>query len=490
MNRRKSRAHRLIPRSLTSHIIILVLASLAVSHLVSLSILRDERQQALRFAARDQAIDRLAAVVQLLEQTPRDLHAGVLRAASTPRLWFRVVDRTDLPAVAETEPAVRAREYLTDRLGVPADTVRVSFQKTWHPWRDHHDDDHGDRHEDDEDHGRERDDDHGDGRPPVLEGAGMTAAIRLSDGRWLESTTVFSGRDRPWGGPAVISLCLSAFGVVVIVTILVRRAMRPVKRLSEAVERTGRGEPVDPVEETGPEDIRLLIRSFNTMRDRLDRFIRDRMTMLAAMSHDLRTPITTLRLRAELLEDGEDKTSILETLNELQNMAEEVLSFIRSDTRHEDSRPVDIAALVDSAAEDVRAASGATIDFDPGKTGPIVVNCRSGALKRAVRNIVENAVRYGTCATITVTATAGSVVIEIHDDGPGIPEDMQEKLFEPFVRLDTSRSRDTGGVGLGLAIARSIVLAHGGEISLRNRTQGGLAVRIAIPSGSNSDQAL
>ncbi|MEQ9491853.1 MAG: ATP-binding protein [Alphaproteobacteria bacterium] len=488
MKPQRNRAHRLIPRSLTSHIIILVLASLAVSHLVSFAILSDERRQALRYAARDQAVDQLAAVVQLLEQTPRDLHDGVLRAASTPRLWFRLVDRTELADSEEYGHTLRAREFLTERLGMPPDAVRVSFRFSWQPWYDRHHHDHDD---DDDDETGDRDDDgHHDRYSKTGTMAGMTAAIRLSDGRWLESVTVFPGRDRPWAGPAMISLGLSALGVVLIVTILVRRAMRPVKRLSEAAERTGRGEHIDPVEETGPEDIRLLIRSFNTMRERLNRYIRDRMTMLAAMSHDLRTPITTLRLRAELLEDGDDKTSILATLDELQKMAEEVLSFIRAESRQEDARQVDIAALVDSAAEDVRAATGGTVDFDAAGIGDIVVACRAVALKRAVRNIIENAVRYGARADITVATEAGYVVITVCDSGPGIPEEDMGRLFEPFVRLESSRSRDTGGVGLGLAIARSIVLAHGGEIGLKNRPAGGLAVTIRIPAGSNPDQSL
>lgn len=489
MKQIRSRAHRLIPRSLTSHIILLVLAALAISHIASFAILRDERREALRFAAREQAVERLAAVIRLLEETPTTLHDGVIRAASTPRLRFRIVDQTQLASgTAERGPALFAHEVLTRRLSLPAESVRVDFQDDWRRWHDgkeHHRDksDHDDDDDDDDDDDRWEHRERGEwsSRRPVL-GPGMIAAIQLSDRRWVESVSVLS-IDRPWAGAAFISLTLSALGVVLIVTVLVRRAMRPVKHLSDAAERTGRGESMPSIEESGPEDIRLLIRSFNTMRDRLDRFIRDRMTMLAAMSHDLRTPITTLRLRAELLEDGEDKTSILATLDELQQMSEEVLSFIRTDSKQEETRSVDVTALVDSVAEEVRATGG-TVTFDPAPIGQIVSMCRPVAMKRAVRNIIENATRYGTRADIELATQNDKVIITINDDGPGIPEDQRDRLFEPFVRLESSRSRETGGVGLGLAIARSIVLAHGGDISLNNRPQGGLAVSIRIPVGS------
>ena len=490
MRKHRSRAHRLIPRSLTSHIILLLLAALVISHVTSLAILQDERREALRLAAREQAVERLAAVIRLLEETPPTLHDGVLRAASTPRLRFRIVDRTQLSSDAALRgPASIAHEVLVRRLDLPPDAVRVDFQDDWRRWHQDRDYDRSGDHDDDDwfdDHDRDDDDRHDDDRDhraerqrPVL-GPGMIAAIQLSDGRWIESITVLSGIDRPWGGPAFISLSLSAIGVVLIVTVLVRRAMRPVRRLSEAAEKTGRGETIEPLEESGPEDIRLLIRSFNTMRDRLDRYIRDRMTMLAAMSHDLRTPITTLRLRAELLDDGEDKASILATLDELQQMAEEVLSFIRTESQQEDTKPVDIGALVDSASEEVRITGG-MVTFDPEGTNKIVANCRPTAMKRAIRNIIENAVRYGTQAEVSLSRQGGRIVITVNDNGPGIPEDRMAKLFEPFVRLETSRSRETGGVGLGLAIARSIVLSHGGTIDMKNRPEGGLAVTIGIP---------
>lgn len=491
----RTRAHRLIPRSLTSHIILLVLAALVVSHIASIAILSDERREALRFAAREQAVERLAAVIRLLEETPATLHTGVLRAASTPRLRFRIVDETRLDSrIPAHGPASFAHNVLTKRLGLPAPSVRIDFHDDWRRWNhDHHD--HSDDEEDDDD--EEEDDDwwkdreereRGVNENPVL-GPGMIAAIRLSDGRWVESIAVLSASDRPWAGPVFISLSLSAVGVVLIVTFLVRRAMRPVKRLSKAAEQTGRGEAVGVIEESGPEDIRLLIRSFNTMRDRLDRFIRDRMTMLAAMSHDLRTPITTLRLRAELLEDGEDKTSILATLDELQQMAEEVLSFIRTDAQKEQASPVDLAALIDSVAEEIRTTGG-EVSFNGDQSDRIVAKCRPTAIKRVVRNIAENAVRYGDFASIELGTDDGRAIIRISDNGPGILEDHLDRLFEPFVRLETSRSRDTGGVGLGLAIARSIILSHGGTITLANNEPGGLEATIILPLGLQADQSV
>jgi signal transduction histidine kinase len=219
------------------------------------------------------------------------------------------------------------------------------------------------------------------------------------------------------------------------------------------------------------------------MQARLRRFVDDRTRMLGAISHDLRTPITSLRLRAEFVEDEETRSRILATLDEMQDMVEGTLAFAREEAASEPTRVVDLAALVESTADDL-ADLGADVAFaNPGR---LPYAARPVALRRALRNLIENAVRYGRRCRLRMERDREEVRIVIEDDGPGIAEDQQERVFEPFVRLEGSRSSETGGIGLGLAIARSIVRAHGGDIRLGNRPEGGLAVTLALPPATAS----
>ncbi|MDQ4060613.1 MAG: ATP-binding protein, partial [Pseudomonadota bacterium] len=276
---------------------------------------------------------------------------------------------------------------------------------------------------------------------------------------------------------------LSAAAVGIVGALAVRRMARPMRRLAEAADRLGRGEAVEALPEDGPEETRRANIAFNRMRERLDRYVRDRTAMLAAVAHDLRTPITTLRLRAEFIDDEETRARILETLGEMQAMAEASLALARGDAAGEPTRPVDLAALVESVVEDV-AELGHAIGFEP--TPSIVLPCRSLALRRALRNLLENAAVYAGSARVRLEHDPEEVRIVVEDDGPGIPEADLERVFEPFVRLETSRSRETGGVGLGLAIARSTVRSHGGDIKLANRPEGGLRAEIGLPRSSAS----
>ena len=220
------------------------------------------------------------------------------------------------------------------------------------------------------------------------------------------------------------------------------------------------------------------MRAFNLMRDRLDRYVRDRTAMLAAISHDLRTPITSLRLQAELVEDGDSRRRFIGTLDEMQRMAEDALAFIREDMRQEETRMVDLHALIDSVAADLVDLGHDLTVPDPGR---VLVACRPVAMRRAFRNLLENASVHGVRATARIARDDGHLRVVIDDEGPGIPEANLERVFEPFVRLEESRSRHTGGAGLGLAIARTIIRGHGGNIVLKNRAEGGLRVAVALP---------
>ncbi len=200
--------------------------------------------------------------------------------------------------------------------------------------------------------------------------------------------------------------------------------------------------------------------------------------MLAAISHDLRTPLTLLRLRTENVENAEEQERMLATIAEMDAMIAATLAFARGEATAEPSRLTDVTALLASIVDDI-ADAGMPVTMDP--AAPVVCDCRPAALRRAVSNLIDNAVKYGKAAHAAIAATPRTVEVSIDDEGPGIPEQELTRVFQPFYRLEDSRSRETGGVGLGLAIALSIVEAHGGELTLANRPEGGLRAHIALP---------
>jgi signal transduction histidine kinase len=201
--------------------------------------------------------------------------------------------------------------------------------------------------------------------------------------------------------------------------------------------------------------------------------------MLAAVSHDLRTPLTLLRLRAEEVADADERDKMLATIGEMDEMIGTTLAYARDEVRAEPRRRVDIAALVASPVDDM-ADAGLPVTMAPAPE--LIYECQSGALKRAVANLLDNAVKYGKRARTAITVNTDAIQITVDDDGPGIPEAELGRVFQPFYRLEESRSRDTGGIGLGLAIAQSIVQTHGGELRLANRPDGGLSACISLPA--------
>ena len=296
--------------------------------------------------------------------------------------------------------------------------------------------------------------------------------------RWLNLESRLLPPTFEWKLPALTWLGLMGLALSSVVIIMVRRITRPMAALATAAERAGRGEAIEPLPEVGPVDVRLTTHAFNRMHGRMQRFVKDRTQMLAAMSHDLRTPITTLRLRAEFIDDEEIKGKILETLDEMQRMTEATLAFVREEAAAEPTRKVDLSALIESVVTDL-ADLGHEVAFE--LSDRCIYACRPAGLKRALRNLLENASRYGERADVRLEEDDGHLMIIIDDQGPGIPEDQIERMFQPFVRLDESRSEETGGIGLGLAIARSIIRSHGGDIHLGNREGGGLRATLTLP---------
>ena len=312
----------------------------------------------------------------------------------------------------------------------------------------------------------------------------ILVSVPFPDSGWLNAQTQISAEPVTWAWASMASTAIMLVAILLIVAFTASRATRPLRALAAQADALGRGTPEPPMPERGPSEVRSVTIAFNRMQERLSRFVSDRTRMLAAIGHDLRTPITSLKLRAELLDDEEAKAKITATLEEMQSMVEATLAFAREEATEEPARSVDLTALVATIVDDY-ADLGKDVRFTE-LTHRLPYRCRPTALKRAIANLINNAVQYGERARVTLSDDGSGPVIAIEDRGPGIPEDQLKEVFKPFVRLETSRNRATGGVGLGLAIARTIALSHGGDLILSNRPSGGLRAEIRLPKADQT----
>jgi len=316
----------------------------------------------------------------------------------------------------------------------------------------------------------------------------------LTDGSWVVfSAMKFSGMNTAWGlwgfGGRMRwlgVLLILTITTVIVSTIAARQLGRPVRRLAEAVGRFGIDPRAPAIPEAGPEELRQVIRTFNAMQAQIQRFVAHRTMMLAAISHDLRTPLTRMRLRGEFIADEFEQQRLFRDVDEMQTMVDGALAFFRDDAAEEAVTTFDLTGVLRTILNDY-ADQGIDIPY----TGPshAVYRGRPFALKRAFSNLIDNAIKYATPPRIELCRQEHAFVIRISDRGPGIPEDALERVFTPYFRLDKSRNRTTGGVGLGLTVAQTVIRGHGGEIVLENRLGGGLEARITLAAAVLSSNA-
>ncbi|RAU23417.1 two-component sensor histidine kinase [Paramagnetospirillum kuznetsovii] len=477
---------RLIPDSVLGRTALVLVAALLLSAAAAVALFTIQRQEALTAIGGRNAAERVGGLVSIAEQTAPERRQATLRNLETAR--FRVGWGT-APVVTEDETlglagyvrtvlekGLEGREILISTrpgpLGGPATGLGG-----------------GGRGHGMGPHMGEGDGLGGPGGPGGLGGPGgpgrifppaLRISVKLNDGSWLNVLSPFDFGDTIWRPRFVLPLLLALVLVTVVALLAVRKATRPFALFATAAERLGVDVAAPPMAEDGPREVRQAVQAFNTMQGRIARFVQDRTQMLAAISHDLKTPITRLRLRAEFVEDEELRAKMLSDLEEMEAMIASTLAFARDDAASEPRLRVDLAAMVQGLVEDMEDL-GARCSY----SGPrdLVIQARPAALKRAITNLADNAVKYGGCAHVTLAPSEDGVALTIDDSGPGIPQADFERVFAPFVRLEASRSRDTGGSGLGLAVARAAIRAHGGDITLANRPEGGLRVTVSLPRG-------
>jgi signal transduction histidine kinase len=289
--------------------------------------------------------------------------------------------------------------------------------------------------------------------------------------------TFFRPPSPPWPTEVIIAAGMAIVVASAAAAYISRRVVRPLTALAAAAGVAARGGTAPPVPEEGPDDVRNAAIAFNAMTARVTRTMESQRQLLSAVGHDLRTPLTAMRINLEFVADEELRERLASNLNELQALTESVLSAAKG-AGGESKRNIDLSALVESLCADLDDL-GEPVTWRA--HGPAPLQCRPDEIRRAVRNLVENAVAYGRRADVQIQQTPASYEIVVEDEGPGIPDSDQGRVFEPFVRLESSRNTETGGTGLGLTLVKAIAQGHGGGVTLENRSEGGLRARLSLP---------
>jgi signal transduction histidine kinase len=461
---------RFFPRSLAGQTILLLFVGLIITHFISMVIYSFDRGKALSDMGGNQIARHMANIAHLVNEAPVGWRERIVEALndSTFRVSLSSESRLKLEKEKSRRAAIIRKNVERQLQGDPihqvavqlldlsktgtADNYRIQVRwvRMFVDW--------------------------------VLRDSPMSQSLRISiklnDGQWINFSSMIPESGSFWVTSTVMSVLLMAVAVLLLSVWVVRRLAAPLGALARASRRLGKNVDAPPLPEIGPIEVRQASRAFNDMQKRLRSFIENRTRMLAAISHDLRTPITLLRLRAELIEDEEVQGKMIASLDQMEEMIASTLAFAREDAESEDSRNVDFAALLGSICDDMSDV-GLPVDLDTADR--IFYECRPRAMSRALTNLIENAVKYGGGAHVRLKDRGRSLMITVEDNGPGIPAAQIDEVFTPFYRVEQSRNPETGGIGLGLSVARTVVQAHGGEITLTNRREGGLRVAVQLP---------
>lgn len=465
---------RIMPRSLFGRLVLVMLTGLVLAQLLSAFILLRDRGQVLYDAVRENLIVRSAGIVRLLDSLSPDDRQRLLPLLSGPELLITLSQQPYPGTDTESESRLASsviRRQLHDRMP-DKNRILVSVEGSLmkSPMQGMH-------------RGGMM------GGPPMsgpwAYARGVHAMARffriqveLQDGSWVRFERGLPENLFDWPGKLLFALIILLFSVILLSLFGVHSIVRPLRELRQAAEGLGKDIRQSPLRLSGPSEVRETARAFNTMQQRLKNYIEDRAGVLAAVSHDLKTPLTRLRLRADLMDDEELRQKTQKDLDEMESMVGATLDFMRGTETSEPSQRLDLTALLESVQQDAQEA-GKEVAIEGSVATPFTG--KPLALKRCIVNLVENAVRYGGSCEIAISDNEMEVSINIRDRGPGIPEEMLEKVFNPFFRVESSRAQHTGGTGLGLGIARNIARAHGGDLTLHKRSGGGLCAMLTLP---------
>ena len=452
---------RFLPNGLTGRITLILTIGLFSAQAIALWLFLHDRIVTSMKVLGLSLADRVVTIVEVLDTLPPAEQSKLLQALNSPYLQVGSLEAPPPPPKREAWHAEDIREvvslHLQPQLNRPVE-VQVLDRRSASPLR--------------------IEPLNPPGAPIILSRQTMVIAIRQADGRWLvfvAPSDIASLRQRRqlWRRLAVMGIAIWLISIWA-----ARRVTKPIIQFAAAAEQFGRDLNAPPLPETGSRELRQSIQAFNQMQERLRQLVNDRTFMLAAISHDLRTILTRLKLRAEFIEDAEQAQKAIADIDQMQAMLDETLSFAREDSATEGYIKVDLAELLQSLCDDFADAGKQATYSGPAR---LTYRGQPTALRRALMNLIHNAVTYGDEAEVRLTPGKERVEVMIGDRGPGIPSELREQVFTPFFRLEQSRNRETGGTGLGLAVAKTAIQRHGGEITLTEGAEGGLLVQVRLP---------
>jgi len=455
-----------LPDTIAFRATALLVVSLAFTHLVSNLFYETDRKTVLLSAGGEHAIQWVATVGSFSDGVSDGAWSEMVSRVNTENLFVQVMDApfTQKPAATDLDWRDEALQRELER-HVPAEQMgnyQISYVSR------------GDLAENQTELTSKFTNDAGD-IPQAL----ILVSLNLGEGKWLGAVSPILTTPTFFSARLGLSMAVMLIFVAVISALIVRRMTWPLKQLSEAAEKLGTDVQAPAIAESGPVEVRRTAHAFNVMQNRIRRFVEDRTQMLGAIAHDLGTPITRLRLRAEFVEEGELRRKMLRDLDDMQEMVASTLAFIREDAAQEPRVTVDIGSLLARVCDDLSDAGHEVTLADIPRWQ--LVDCHPVSLRRALSNVIDNAVKYGGSAQVSMVVEETVFKILVDDNGPGIADNLHEDVFRPFLRLEESRSRETGGTGLGLSVARTILRGHGGDIRLKNREEGGLCVELRLP---------
>jgi signal transduction histidine kinase len=448
---------RLLPSSLLGQMLLLIGAALLVAQAVNFAFILNEQQKLSLARSEGPAIGRFTQAAALIAATAPENRSLLLAAhRAGPAVAYRLVPRSAIESERiERNPDIEERLQASLREArVPVRAVRGASPMGVASL-------HGPA-----GHG------HHEARRILL------LAAELDDGSWLDARFDAPRADRWLIHRLLLATAMLFFLVFGAAWWIARRLARPLRDLTRAAEGFRGHAPAEPVTPSGPSDLRRAVEAFNAMNRRTLALLDEKDRMLGAIGHDLRTPLASLRIRAENMGPEEERERLAATVEEMAATLEDILTLARTGRAREPVRPVDIAALADAVVEEYREL-GRPAEFRPSPRAVLAV--QPNLLRRALRNLMDNAIAYGGVAAVTVEERPGEIEIRVEDEGPGIPAGRLEEVLDPFRRLESSRNRESGGAGLGLAIANAVALAHGGRLVLTNRAEGGLLAALTLP---------
>ena len=465
---------RFIPSSLIGKISLIMLAGLLFELIIALQIFSSDREQMLNLSTTNNTLGRISALVNVLERTPQALHHDIIEAAQGSGL---MLDLDNTAVINQNQRQDLSKKIQRDLAGNSTYHINIKSISSGH----HH------RSNSDKMSMNHMSTKHMSRMKSTQYKTQLMGSVQLGNRYWLNFSSAIDKQSLRWSWLTILALISVAVFTVSAMFLVVKRALNPIKDLAMAAQKMGQERDFTPLKVTGPDEILPTINAFNNMQTNLSQFVDDRTKMLAAISHDLRTPITSMRLRLEFIEHNDDQKHLLATLANMEAMITATLNFARDDAQQEPSQTIELTSLLQTISDDYQDQGHQIILSTSQK---VVSRLSPIAFRRVMENLINNSFYYGSKEDIAVVELTcyqkdTEVVIQVLDNGAGIEEDELERVFKPFVRLGAERDTSSSSVGLGLSISRSIIQGHGGTLKLRNRKEGGLCAEIRLPIMGN-----